>query len=313
MLHLALCLTALLAAPAGPDLAAFATLRADPPPPALTRNNHYWVSNEYRHDFYRETITDLGGVYVGVGADQNYLLAGWAKPEVLVLMDFDGAIPRLHRVYRLVFRAAETPEAFVAAWDEKNTAEVEGWIASEHGDGDEAKALRKAFRAARKSVHARLRWTLRAYGKRGVSTWLDDASQYGWIRQLWADGRVFPVRGDLTGAQTMRDIGAAARAAGLPVRLVYLSNAEQYFEYGTDFRANFAGLPFDDRSVVLHTLANGKFAKADGHYHYAWQSGLDFQAHLQDPKMRKIMKLVRLYARPLEEGYSRIVGPQGAQ
>ena len=50
---------------------------------------------------------------MGVGTDQNYLIAGWSRPEVLVLMDFDQVVVDLHRVYQLAFLHAESPEAFL--------------------------------------------------------------------------------------------------------------------------------------------------------------------------------------------------------
>ena len=49
----------------------------DPPPPHLVRGTHYVISNEDRHDLWLKTVQGKGGAYLGVGTDQNYVLAGW--------------------------------------------------------------------------------------------------------------------------------------------------------------------------------------------------------------------------------------------
>ena len=100
------------AVPQSGSLSLFQSLPRDPAPEEITRNQHYWISNEQRLDLFHDPIKDLGGVYVGVGSDQNYLHAGWAKTEVLVLMDFDQKIVDLHGVYRVAFLHASTKEQF---------------------------------------------------------------------------------------------------------------------------------------------------------------------------------------------------------
>src|SRR5262249_21688904 len=46
----------------------------DKMPEQLNHEQHYLASNEYRQDFFRPVITNLGGGYVGVGSDQSLLL-----------------------------------------------------------------------------------------------------------------------------------------------------------------------------------------------------------------------------------------------
>src|SRR5262245_14183161 len=65
--------------------AAFSAVRADRAPETIIRDTHYVVSNEDRPQAFRGAVRDRGGVYIGVGSEQNYVLAGWARPEVMVL------------------------------------------------------------------------------------------------------------------------------------------------------------------------------------------------------------------------------------
>ncbi len=297
-------------APGEPDLSGFASLRADPPPEELTKGRHYWTSNEYRHDLFRPVVEGLGGIYVGVGTDQNYLIAGWMRPEVLVAMDFDGLIPELHGIYGLVFAAAATPREFLGYW--LRGKGIERLVAEAHPeDPRRVKALLRVLSNARWRVRRRLRWTKETFRELKVPTFLTDQRQYDHIRELFARGRVFAIRGDLTGDKTVRDIAAAARRAGLPVRALYTSNAEDYFRYGDAFRRNIAALPFDEKGVVLQTSGRGGHSKIDGHYHYVWQYGRDFQGWLARPEIGRIHDLIRRHAKRLGKGRSRILRPPG--
>lgn len=283
---------------------AFAQIVTDPPPKEIIRNSHYWVSNEYRHDLFLPHATDLGGVFVGVGTDQNYLMAGWAKPEVLVLMDFDTAIPRIHRAYAIAFAQSDTPEAFLAFWEEENAKPVMEQLAAKWGDTKDGKRTVKAFKVARPIIQRRLKRTLRSYGKRGVKTFLDDPDQYAWIKALWAHGRVIAIRGDLTADACMQSIAAATKAAGMHVRAIYMSNAPQYFNFSEQFRANIGAMPFDEKSVMLHTLTRGKFGYADGYYHYNVQPGLNFQDWMANSRLRKLTQILRYRTVSKIEGFS---------
>ncbi len=261
----------------GPNLTAFDALEPDPPPPSLTRNSHYWVSNEHGHHLWREAVEGLGGGYVGVGTDQNYLLAAWARSEVVVLLDFDQAISDLHHVYFLLLRDAATPEDFLASWRPEAAPHVEARIALVYAEHPRREAITRAFRRSRKLVYARLRRVARTYRRLVVGTFLTDAAQYEHLRSLVLRGRVFTIRGDLTGDRAMRSVAAAFAAANVPVNVLYLSNAEQYFEYGPSFRRNVLALPFGPHAVVLRTLGWSGHGFVEGEkYHYNVQPAANF-------------------------------------
>ena len=175
-------------------------------------------------------------------------------------------------------------------------------------------AVLLALRRARRSVERRLGVISRTAGEAGVPTFLDDAAQYAHLVALFRAGRVFAVRGDLTATRSMADVAAAARAAGVPVRVVYLSNAERYFRYTPAFLENIRGLPFDERTVVLRTAGPGsrRLGRADGHYTYFVQSGEDFLAWLASPGGRSVHRVLR-EGQPVPEvtGLYTIGGPPG--
>ncbi len=261
--------------PLAPEVRAhFEAIRSDPAPRAIIRSSHYYRTNELSHWVYRERVTDLGGVMSGVGSDQLYLLAGWARPEILVPLDFDGEITATHRVVAAVFLAKATPEEFVAAFDEERVDALIALVREHYASSPDVDSLARTARNAGRHLFESMNMIRRRYNERRIPTYITDAAQYEFVRGLVAEGRVFPVRGDLTADIAMLDLALAARRANLPMRLLYVSNAETYFEFGPTYRRNIMAQPFDDRGVLLRTFhSNLPHPDGEPNYHYSIEAG----------------------------------------
>ena len=83
----------------------------------------------------------------------------------------------------------------------------------------------------------------------------------------------------------LRGIGEASRELGVPIRAYYLSNAEDYWNYPDEFRANFENLLFDESSVILRANAT---KSRNGDYRYNMQDAIAFQAWLREPGTRSV-------------------------
>lgn len=280
--------------PVPPGLArAFQAVAPDPLPKVLAADAHFVVSDEGAHWLFRDAVSDLGGALIGVGTDPNYLLAGWARSDLLVLLDFDQVVVDVHAVYRQVFLNSPDPAAFLEAWSAARRGDVEGWITAAHGDPRDRERVLRAFRMARNLVEWRLRSLRKAYRAQRVGTFLDDPAQYAHVRDLFRAGRVFAVRGDLTGRSAVRGVAKALSDAGMTVRVLYLSNAEKYFDFTKDYKANMRAIPFDDRSVVLRTAGGWDPEIApDGLYTYLVQPAASFAAWMRDDVLCSFKTLV---------------------
>jgi hypothetical protein len=264
--------------PINPDLAlALQKIRFDPKPPALIRDVHYTTSNEKHVRLFQDIAVDRGGIQLGVGAEQNYLLAGWSRPELVICMDFDQYITDVHTIYGLLFAEAKTAPELIKWWSAESQPKFVTLLEQAVGDTKQRKILTKIHRREGASIARHLGRQTAGFKKRGVATWLTQQEQFDFVRELWAKGRVIPLRGDLTGPNTLKDIGAVATRFELHVRLFYLSNAEYYFEYWDgSFRENVAALPFDQRSVVLHTHPTKKDYK---YYHHTGENFSEWATH----------------------------------
>ena len=282
-----------------------ATLLAGPEERIVSRREHFTVSNEYRHDLWFPYLRGLGGVHVGVASDQNYTLMAVAGSEVGYLIDLDRDVVRLHRVYMALIAASPDPEGFLARFDAAAQAETARLIEAGLADmpADDRAAAHEFVGDHREALRAYL-GGVRAPGEHHAGTWLSNPELYEHMREMVAGGRLRPINGNLAGKTAMKTIAAGARALGLPVKTLYLSNAEEYLSYTAAFADNVRALPGDPGSVVLRTI-HDRFTgwedcgEGDRRWNYQVQPLADFQARLGE---RRNNARTAMLARAVEQG-----------
>lgn len=247
----------------------------------------YIVGNEWSLDAFAPSISGLGGGYVGVGPDQAYLLIGWQRPELAWLVDYDPKVMRVHAMYRALVLAAETPAEFLAMFEPEGVARAQAALAKQD---DDDRHLRRIYRNNRDMFRWRLVTVARKLEKRGVPCWLTDDEIYAYVRQMIVEERVRPMRVNLLDDEGVHGIAETARELGVPIRVVYLSNAETYWdEYAAQFRENLAELPVDERSLLLRTVLVWDVNKD---YVYFAQSLGKYVERLADPATRNVEDIV---------------------
>lgn len=252
----------------------------------LTNDQHYLASNERDLGLIEADVRDRGGVLVAVGADPGYVLAAWADASALILVDLDPAIPELHRIYAAFFAEAAAPADFLRLWSAAGTAEADALLAAIAAGDDDAAALRELFAEAQPKIARHLADLGKRMAAAGVPWLLDDDALYQRTRALVLAGKVIALRGDFTRGGVVRLLGERLREHGQEVGLLYLSNIEQYFLYGQDFRDNVGALPFAAGGLALRTLP-GRPAG----FEYIVQDGAHFQELLADPKVRSVYRI----------------------
>lgn len=257
------------------------------------RGKQYLTGNEKSLFAFYETIANLGGGYVGVGSDQAYLLIGWSRPQLAWLTDYDPDVVRIHRVYRAFFLAFEDPDTFLSAWTKEAGDTAIAAIAA-HCAPHERSDLAKLYTIHRAFIHRRLSTLRRSIERRKIPSYLTDAEEYAYVRQMVRHERVRPMLVNLLEREGLSGVATAARALDLPVRVLYLSNAEEYWDlYPETFRRNVEALPTDERSVLLRTLL---IWKVNQDYRYNVQPLENFRQWLAEPFIRTVYDIV--HARP---------------
>ncbi|KIG12576.1 putative lipoprotein [Enhygromyxa salina] len=247
---------------------------------------HYVKTNERRHDVWFPYLENKRGIYVGVAADQNYTLIGVAKSEFVFLMDLDWRVTELHRVYEVLIEASEDPKTLLDRFDSDNeeasVALIQEALAGQLSE-DELRKCVNSWRGARETVFRHLENVIVRDRDGENTSWLSNPDYYAHIRKLYLSDRVRMLVGDLTGPTTLATIGEAAKGLGLPVKVLYLSNAEEYYDYTSQYQANIRGLQGADDSIVLRTIYSKDWVHADALWNYQVQPLADYQARVGEP------------------------------
>lgn len=248
-------------------------------------NRHYLTCDELNLHVWYEQVKDLGGAYAGVGSDQAYTFIGWQRPSIAWLTDYDPWVRTVHKIYLLAFETAEDNQAFRDFWNPDNYDET--WEAiRERWEGDRDERL---FRPVWRDWHSRIYWRLIRYNRTlndaEIPWFLNDDEHYAFVRDFVLSGRVRPLLANLLDDAALMEIGEVSRELQVPIRVYYLSNAEDYWNYPDQFRENFLNLHFDEQSLILRTNAT---KRQNGDYRYMSQGALNFQEWLRQDFVRRI-------------------------
>ena len=252
----------------------------------------YVVSNEWRHDVVFPKVANLGGVYIGVATDQNYTVAAAARTELLVLMDYDSEVVNMHRIYHAFIAQSETAQEMRALFQQKNATQAAELLMRTAATPELGKKLVRTYNTFRERVAIYLFHVAHIKVGTRMPSWLGDPEAYAYIRGLVQGGRVLAIQGDLNGTVALRSIGDTARALKLPVRIFYTSNAESFFKYNPQFRANIGQLPHDDKSVMLRTFKHGMTAPIGDLWHYCLHQIDDFLGRLENPAYNNVYRVM---------------------
>jgi hypothetical protein len=238
-------------------------------------------SNE-RQMMWAPFLTHIGGGYLGIASDQNYSYIALARSSWAWIMDYDPRVTDHHRRMRAFILGAGTPEQFILLWSSAQRERAHALI-DEHNPGADRSKLRRGYDITRERLALYYEEQTQRRGAEGRG-WLAVPEHYAYVRKMFIEGRIKLIKGDLLGTDAMRTVGDAARALGVPIRVLYTSNAP--ISWGghltPEYRANLLGLPFDHRTIVLQTTAKGGFRQT-GHWHYNVQWGRHLQDRLRKP------------------------------
>jgi sulfatase modifying factor 1 len=253
----------------------------------------YLESNEPRAWLWAPYLRNLGGAYLGVGSDQNYTFIAIARAEWAWVMDYDPRVVDHHKRMRAFVLESETPEAFVELWSGKSRTAAIAAIEKHVAPAELAK-VKRGYLATHERMHAYYveqiapsRTRPDGYG------WLANPEHYAYVRKLFQQGRLVPIKGDLLGSKSIQTVAKAVLDLGVPLRVFYTSNAPSSWGgmITPAYRANLQSLPFDRHSIVLQTTGKGGFRQT-GHWHHNVQWGRHLQERLRKPGYDFVMKMI---------------------
>ena len=247
---------------------------------------HFLYSDELHPELFLESIQNRGGVYIGIGTDQGYMFMGWQRPTLAFLVDYDPWVIVLHRIYFMLFKQCDDGDCILAFFQNKSEAKefLKTPEAKEAIGARSALAIEVYRSGARSIAHE-----LRSAKKMREKNFMNDAETYNYIKQMILSGRARTFQANLLGDKTFLALSETLRALGVRVSTLYLSNAEQYWNYSSQFKRNMAALPVEDDAIVMRTMAT-KLQNRD--YRYSVQPFPVFRAWLEHPKGRNARQIV---------------------
>ncbi|MCB9594749.1 MAG: hypothetical protein H6719_18660 [Sandaracinaceae bacterium] len=249
-----------------------------PDEPVERTAEHYPETNERAHSLYYPVVAGRGGGYLGVGSQQSYSIAAAQGADPIVLVDYDPVVTRLHRALVVLVASCPDVACLRARLRPESERESAAAIATALGDGWSAQRTTREFRVHRPLLARRIDELGRE------ESWVSRDDWYTHIRGLARRGRIIARIADLRGDATLPAVARVARAEGVSFRVVYLSNAEEYFSYGPQFLQNVSGLPHPEDAVVLRTLRDRRLPRASGDsmWHYDVEPLDDLVTRIRD-------------------------------
>jgi hypothetical protein len=267
---------------------------------------HYPSSNENRIDLFYDSIKNLGGGYVGVGTDQNFTFIAWARSEYAYLMDFDPVVVGINRIHLHFIDISPDYKTFRNLWIPKDKRTSLKIIRDRFQKDPDYTTILKAYYIATGTrtwspVPERLRTLERLTRRHTLKTFVDQPADYDYIRTLVKQGRIRAVPGNLNGTKTLMSINDAVRSLGVPIRVLYTSNAEDYFRsYTKEFRQNICDIPVDEKGILIRTCSvrakymgfpEGELIPAKP-YHYNVQPLKNMQEWMKIDSIRRVTDLL---------------------
>lgn len=250
----------------------------------------YVTTNETSQHLWAPYIENVGGGYVGVGADQAYGFVAIARSRWAWLFDYDPLVVRLHYVIRAVVLDSETPAGFVEAFTEARASHTRSLIERSLADRPEERAATlKALDAVRPAVLPWYRTIVQPNDEAGGFGWLRNPEHYRYIRSLFQQRRISIIKGNLLTDKAMPSIAKSAERLGVIVRILYVSNADDQWDITPQFAKNIAGMPMDERSVVLRTILPRWRSRSEGGdpWDYLVHAGIEEQRKIVHPGYKR--------------------------
>jgi hypothetical protein len=265
------------------------------------------TSNELWMQFVVQDLvarTRPGGVYLGVGPEQNFTYITAIRPAMAVIFDLRRGNLDLQLMYKAMFELSKDRADFVSMLFAKprpagltasssaeqifsaigaqqtkedlyksNLAAMLADLTKTHGfaltDGDRAgvEAVYQAFYWNGFAVRPSPTYAdlMTATDAAGVPrSFLSSEERYLFLKNLEQRNLVVPVVGNFEGPKAIRAIGAYLKSVGGTVSAFYLSNVEQYLGSWDTFCRNVASLPLDTHSTFIRSAQGRGYAPGGG-------------------------------------------------
>lgn len=235
---------------------------SEAPKPFLSDN---WISNESGYGPLLRTLDVSGGVYLGVGPEQNFSYLAKIRPDYAFLVDIRRGNLLQHLYYKVLFEQCATPQQWLAGLCGRRPPQAErfpdwlGELADQplQGGADWLERVKtrgrvllsltpqdELFLAQMQAVFQKEGLQLAFRYKAGApdqekfpslrevltdqECFLASPQRYAVVREMQRENRVIPLVGDFAGRRAFPSVARWCRQRNLQISAVYASNVDFY-------------------------------------------------------------------------------------
>ena len=235
---------------------------SEDPQPFLSDN---WISNESGYGPLVRALDVSGGVYLGVGPEQNFTYLAKVQPDFAFIVDIRRGNLLQHLYYKVLFEECATPQQWLAGlcgrrapqgarfpeWlGELDNQPLEGgpdWLARVKARGRVLLSLTpqdELFLAQMQAIFQKEGLRLAFRYKPGApqqenfpslrevlsdqECFLANPERYAVVRRMQRENRVVPAVGDFAGHRAFPSVARWCRQRNLQISAVYASNVDFY-------------------------------------------------------------------------------------
>ncbi len=213
--------------------------------------------NEARIDLFFPFVKNIGGGYLGVGGVQNLILASWAKSERIWLVDCTKRVFASNIIHLELLKYSKNFSEFRTLWSmrgKRRAYEIIAQMPDAHNIS--VSYYQQTWEMGVDYMTRYFALLDELSRKLSYRTCFDDDFLFSIMRSRAHEGKILVRTGKLEGDVALKEIAREAEKMHIAFRVLYLSNAEEYFrEYPENFLKNIRALPFDATSIVLRTAS----------------------------------------------------------
>lgn len=246
---------------------------------------HYLISDEDHPEVFRESISNLGGTYIGVGTEQGYVFVGWQRATLALLIDYDPWVVEMHSLLIPVIASCADSDCVIETF---RSSKVGVPFFKQYAADNQMKEKDVVKRYNR----FRPIWASSLEKVRNMQekTFMNDAETYDFLHRLAMEGRMVTFQANLLDNVAFKSIGETLNDVGAKVMALYLSNTEQYWNYNDGFKQNMLGLPYGENALIMRTQAT---YPRNNDYRYGVMPAENFIAWLKYPRVRNAKQITK--------------------
>lgn len=210
------------------------------------------------------------GIYIGLGAEQNYTMMSHAKPIYAILYDYDPNVVAVHYLHRAAFLSSATIAEYIEFFSLESLTNSLAILREQYKN--EPAILEATSETINNKYHRSGIQTTLILMKMGnesatngiyEDTYVQNEEYFKFLRTMFLENRVRITMGNLYDSNFLQKIGNLAKHLKTKIVVCYISNAGDYdSDAFIRTKKEYCKLPIFEDSVLFLTTQSGRLIRS---------------------------------------------------